>query len=169
MFKNKILVCTAIAAAAALSACSDSGETKDTGATATPVQGTGQHSTGTGNYNSGASHGGLDSSQHSVYFDFDKSDIKPEGLSVIANWAQYLSANPTAKARLEGNTDERGTREYNVALGERRDNSVASALQSRGVSSTQITQVSYGKDHPVALGHDESAWAQNRRVDLNQQ
>ncbi len=71
--------------------------------------------------------------------------------------------------RLEGNTDERGTREYNIALGEQRANAVASALESRGVSAQQLSQISYGKERPVALGHDEASWGQNRRVDLVQQ
>jgi peptidoglycan-associated lipoprotein len=169
MLNNKILVCSAIAmAAAALSACSGSDETKDTGAKPTAVQGSGGTGYTGGNYNSNA-HTGADLSQHSVYFDFDKSEIKPEGASVVANFSQYLTANPTAKLRLEGNTDERGTREYNIALGERRANAVASALESRGASAQQLNQISYGKERPVALGHDESSWAQNRRVDLVQQ
>jgi peptidoglycan-associated lipoprotein len=169
MMNNKILACSAIAlAAVALSACSGSDETKDTGAKPTAVQGSGGNGyTGSGYNNSART--GADLSQHSVYFDFDKSEIKPEGQAVIASWGQSLTASPTSKVRLEGNTDERGTREYNIALGERRANAVASALESRGVSAQQLTQISYGKERPVALGHDESSWAQNRRVDLVQQ
>jgi len=104
-----------------------------------------------------------------IYFDFDKSDIKPEFAAVITGNAQFLAAHPNVKLKLEGNTDERGTREYNIALGERRGNTVAQALESQGVSAQQLSVVSYGEERPVALGHDEASWSQNRRVDLVQQ
>jgi len=107
-------------------------------------------------------------SQHTVYFDFDSSELKPESASIISAWSKYLVAHPTSKIRVEGNTDERGTREYNVALGERRANSVATALEAQGVSAAQLSIISYGEEHPVALGHDEESWSQNRRVDLMQ-
>jgi peptidoglycan-associated lipoprotein len=109
-----------------------------------------------------------DLSQHSVYFDFDQSGIKPEGQQVIANWASYLLAHPTMHARVEGNCDERGTREYNIGLGERRANAVANALEAKGVAAAQLDIISYGKEHPVAPGHDEQSWARNRRADLVQ-
>jgi peptidoglycan-associated lipoprotein len=107
--------------------------------------------------------------QRTIYFDFDSSEIKPEGEPVVAAFARYLTANPTAKVRLEGNTDERGTREYNIALGERRAQSVAHALQAAGVSPSQLSLTSYGEERPVALGHDEASYSQNRRVELIQQ
>ena len=103
-----------------------------------------------------------------VYFEFDSSDLKPEGATLVEAWAQYLAANPGAKVRLEGHGDERGTREYNVGLGERRGNSVLQALTSRGVSERQISVSSFGEERPVAAGHDEAAWAQNRRVEIVQ-
>jgi peptidoglycan-associated lipoprotein len=166
--KNNILACAAIAVAAALAGCSGGESTKadpnakvDNGGIATTP--------GTGYGNTGTQNSGPDLSAHSVYFDFDKSEIKPDSLPVITNWAKWLSSNPTSKVRLEGNTDERGTREYNIGLGERRANAVAQALEAKGVSASQLTTVSYGKERPVALGHDEASWQQNRRVDLVQQ
>ncbi len=167
--KNKILAgVVAVAFAAVLAGCSSGGETK-TDAGAKPVDNGSSLNTQpyTGPTNTGKT--GPDLSAHSVYFDFDKSDIKADSLSVVASWATYLSANPTSKVRLEGNTDERGTREYNIGLGERRANAVAQALEAKGVSASQLTTVSYGKERPVALGHDEASWGQNRRVDLVQQ
>ena len=107
-----------------------------------------------------------DLSQHSVYFDFDKSAIRPDGVPVISDWAGYLTSHPTDRLRIEGNCDERGTPEYNVALGERRANAAAQSLKSQGVSAAQIEVISYGKTRPVALGHDEDSWAKNRRADL---
>jgi peptidoglycan-associated lipoprotein len=111
----------------------------------------------------------VDLSKHSVYFDFDKSEIKPEGQDVVSNWSTYLSSHPTVKVRVEGNCDERGSREYNVGLGERRANAVAQALESNGVSQSQVTVISYGKERPVCTQHDESCWSQNRRADIVQQ
>lgn len=103
-----------------------------------------------------------------VYFDLDSTEIKPEGLAIIDAWSKYLSSNPAAKIRLEGHCDERGTREYNVALGERRGNTVQEALTARGVAAGQIAISSFGEERPLALGHDESAWSQNRRVEIMQ-
>jgi peptidoglycan-associated lipoprotein len=103
-----------------------------------------------------------------VYFDFDSAEIRPEGAALIEAWAKYLAANPGARARLEGHTDERGTREYNIGLGERRGNSVLRALTSRGVSDRQLSVTSFGEERPVASGHDEGAWSQNRRVEIVQ-
>jgi peptidoglycan-associated lipoprotein len=163
--KNKVVAYAVVALAAALAGCSGSGDTKTDNTPPTTNTPAPPPVTNTAPVEAPKA----DLSQHSVYFDFDKSDIKPEGQAVIANWAAYLVANPTAKVRLEGNTDERGTREYNIGLGERRANAVGSALQAKGVSASQLTTVSYGKERPVALGHDEAAWAQNRRADLVQQ
>jgi peptidoglycan-associated lipoprotein len=101
-----------------------------------------------------------------IYFDFDKSDIKPEFASVVTSNAQNLTSHPNLKLKLEGNTDERGTREYNIGLGERRAQAVRRALMLQGVAETQITTVSFGAERPAAEGDDESAWAKNRRVQL---
>lgn len=104
-----------------------------------------------------------------VYFDYDETSIKTDSLSVVDNFARYLSSNPAAKVRLEGHADERGTREYNVGLGERRAIAVQSALLAKGVAQEQLSLISYGEERPAAAGHDESAYAQNRRVQLIRQ
>jgi peptidoglycan-associated lipoprotein len=102
--------------------------------------------------------------QRTVYFDFDKSDIKPEFLDTLTAHAKYLVANPTQKIRIEGYTDERGTVEYNVALGDRRAQAVRRFMLFQGVNADQITTVSYGEAHPADSGHDETAWSKNRRA-----
>jgi len=101
------------------------------------------------------------------YFDFDKSVVKAEGFADLEGHARYLAANPTAKVRLDGHADERGTREYNMALGERRGNAVARFLVVNGVSSSQIEVISYGEEKPAMIGHNEGSWAKNRRVELS--
>ncbi len=101
-----------------------------------------------------------------IYFDFDKSDIKPEYADIISAHARNLSAHPNLKLKLEGNTDERGTREYNIGLGERRAQAVRRALMLQGVSESQLTTVSFGAERPAVEGDDEAAWAKNRRVDM---
>jgi len=101
-----------------------------------------------------------------IYFDFDKSEIKPEYADLISATARDLTSHPTLKIKLEGNTDERGTREYNIGLGERRAQAVRRALLLQGVAEAQITTVSYGAERPAAEGDDETAWSQNRRVEL---
>jgi peptidoglycan-associated lipoprotein len=101
-----------------------------------------------------------------IYFEFDSSELNADGRNLAAGWAAYLAANPNARVRLEGHCDERGTREYNVGLGERRANAVLQALTARGASARQVSVTSYGEERPVAAGHDESAWQQNRRVEI---
>jgi peptidoglycan-associated lipoprotein len=104
--------------------------------------------------------------QRVVYFDFDRYEILPAAQEVLACHGKYLRDRPSAQVTLEGHTDERGTREYNLGLGERRGNSVSSALQGNGSSRAQLNVVSYGEERPVALGSNEEAWAQNRRVEI---
>ena len=101
-----------------------------------------------------------------LYFEFDSSELNPNGQALADAWGAYLAANPSAKVRLEGHADERGTREYNVGLGERRANSVQQALTARGAAERQITVSSFGEERPVSLGHDDAAWSQNRRVEI---
>ncbi len=101
-----------------------------------------------------------------VYFDFDRSDIKSEFYRVIKANADYLALEPTAKVTVEGYCDERGTREYNIALGERRANAVKRALIAEGVSPSRIEVISYGEENPVVEGHNEAAWAKNRRAEF---
>ena len=104
--------------------------------------------------------------QRVVYFDLDRTEIKPEFQAQIACHAAYLRQFPEARVRLEGNADERGSREYNLGLGERRGNAVQSALSAAGGSSSQLNVVSYGEERPVCRQHDESCWSKNRRVEI---
>lgn len=99
------------------------------------------------------------------YFDFDKSELRADVRAELQRQASMLQ-NKTGVVRLEGHCDERGTREYNMALGERRAKAVANYLASLGVPSSQIEPVSYGEEKPAAMGHDEQAWTLNRRVEL---
>ncbi len=98
-----------------------------------------------------------------VYFDFDDANIKPEYRDLLAAHGAFLAKNPGLVVTVEGHTDERGTPEYNVGLGERRANAVKQVLQSYGVQASQIKTVSYGEEKPANPAHDEAAWAQNRR------
>ncbi len=104
--------------------------------------------------------------QRVVYFDLDRTEIRSEFSAQISCHAEYLRQFPNARVSLEGNADERGTREYNLGLGERRGNAVQSALSSAGASMGQLNVVSYGEERPVDRGHDESAWSKNRRVEI---
>ena len=98
-----------------------------------------------------------------VYFDLDKAEIRNDGTSTLNDQAAWLKKYPNITIVVEGHADERGTREYNLALGERRANAVKEYLVSRGVSANRIETVSYGKERPAVLGSNNSAWAQNRR------
>ena len=102
----------------------------------------------------------------SVYFDFDKSFIVPKFDDVIRSHAGYLRANPDLKVEIQGNCDERGSREYNIGLGNSRALAVKAALELSGVQGGRITITSFGSEKPLALGHDESSWQQNRRADF---
>lgn len=105
----------------------------------------------------------------SYYYDFDKNDVRSDDIPSIKVQANYLATHTNGKVLLAGNTDERGSREYNIALGERRAMSVATILQANGVSKSQITTVSYGAEKPVAVGHSEEDYQKNRRTDLTYQ
>lgn len=104
--------------------------------------------------------------QRVIYFDFDNAEIRPEYRDVVAAHAANLSRTPTMKLRLEGHADERGSREYNIGLGERRSQSVRRALMLQGVGDGQIVTVSYGEERPAQSGSDEATWAKNRRVEI---
>ena len=101
-----------------------------------------------------------------VYFDFDVAELTMDTKDTLKEHALALSANTSLTVTLEGHCDERGTVEYNLALGERRAQAVANYLMAHGVSRSQIETISYGEEQPVALSHTESAWAQNRRVEI---
>lgn len=100
------------------------------------------------------------------YFDFDRSELKPRERTLLTGHAAYLRDNPDVRVTIEGHADERGTREYNLALGERRGDAVRTFLQSLGVRGSQMSVVSYGEERPVDPGHTEAAWSKNRRAEL---
>lgn len=101
-----------------------------------------------------------------IYFDYDQAELRPEFLDIVAQHGRFLAQNPDGRVRLEGHTDERGTREYNIALGEARAKTIARMLQLQGVSSAQTRTVSYGEELPVDDAHNNDAWAKNRRVNI---
>jgi len=103
----------------------------------------------------------------SVYYEFDRYDVKAQYRGLVEQHAAWLRANPRARLVIVGNTDERGTSEYNLALGQRRAESVTRMLVLMGVKDEQIEAVSFGKEKPRAAGHDEASWAENRRSDFN--
>ncbi|MGM0679590.1 MAG: peptidoglycan-associated lipoprotein Pal [Pseudomonadota bacterium] len=105
-------------------------------------------------------------SKRVLYFDFDSSKVTEEQREIIDAHAAFLSRNPEVSVVLEGHADERGTREYNLALGERRAKAVEQLLQVQGVAADQIQVISFGEERPVALDHNESAWRLNRRVEI---
>ena len=166
-----------------LTACGSTGGTKDDASTGpAPVDERGE---GTGAYGAdgggaeamgieGA--GGLDAqaltdptsplSQRTIYFEYDSAEVSAEGREILAAHAAYLANNPGVNLVLEGHGDERGSREYNIALGERRAMAVRTLMLFLGALEDQLQTVSYGEEKPVALGHDEGAWRLNRRVEL---
>lgn len=169
MFKQLILS-GVVAFGLVLTGCA-SKSTKDAGAGA---DSSGLGTSGAGDA-SGAGSGigsddtsGLSLADRTVYFAFDGTDLDAAGQTIVKRFAAYLAKNPTAKVRLEGHADERGTREYNVGLGERRANAVAAALIAGGATAAQISNVSYGEERAADPGHDEAAWAKNRRVEIVQ-
>ncbi len=99
-----------------------------------------------------------------IYFDYDKSDIKPDMRKILADHARALKDNPNIKLVIEGHCDERGTIEYNLALGERRANAVKNYLENYGIDANRLSTISYGKERPLDPGHNEAAWAKNRRA-----
>jgi peptidoglycan-associated lipoprotein len=132
----------------------------DTGATTNPMAGDGKY---------GPNDLDTDSClrQRVVYFDFDQDNLSPQFQAAIACHAKYLQDRPTARMTLEGNADERGTREYNLALGERRGNAVSAAVQGSGGSASQVTVTSLGEERPTCADSSEDCWAKNRRVEIS--
>ena len=167
---HRVMVVLLLVGACALSACA-SKPSKPAGEQG--MASTGAEGAGATNANAGA---GSDDeaagpqagllAKRTVYFDFDSSEIKGDGTDIVAAHAKYLAANHATRVRLEGHTDERGSREYNIGLGERRAQAVRRALLLQGAADTQISTVSYGEERPAVAGHDESAWAKNRRVEI---
>jgi peptidoglycan-associated lipoprotein len=101
-----------------------------------------------------------------VYFDYDTADIQPQFNALLQAHGQYLAQNPNTQLRLEGHADERGSREYNIGLGERRAQAVRRVLMLQGAAGSQLTTVSYGEERPAQTGSDDEAWRLNRRVEL---
>lgn len=130
--------------------------------------GMGQGGTMGGSTTGGSALGGPGASQENriIYFEFDRFDIKPEYNAILQAHARYLSSNPAARVRLEGHADERGSREYNIGLGEKRAQSVRNVLLLQGAVSDQIVTVSFGEERPAVIGSDEEAWSLNRRVEI---
>jgi peptidoglycan-associated lipoprotein len=165
--KSKSSAWLVIAAAALLFAgCTSTGTKDDPGASV--------EDRGTGAVTSGASQGGAWTGNplenpnsllytKTVYFDFDQSTIRSEFVDVLRAHAAYLNSNRSVSVLIEGHADERGSREYNIGLGERRANAVRTFLAAEGVSEAQMNTISYGEERPAALGHDEMSWAENRR------
>ena len=113
--------------------------------------------------------GGADSellNSRVIYFEYDSSSLTPESEAIVQAHAEYLSSASGVGVILEGHADERGTREYNLALGEDRANGVANLMEALGVSGGRIQTISYGEERPVSLGSDDSAWGLNRRVEI---
>lgn len=162
--------------ALSLAACQKPKQTRpeDQGPAATTEPGA--TTSGLGSESAGAAAGGALTAQQqaladlkqksTIYFAYDSSEIRPEYIDVVAAHAAYLVKYPAARARLEGHADERGSREYNIGLGERRAQTVRRALMLQGVAEAQLTTVSYGEERPAVEGSDEAAYAQNRRVEV---
>ncbi|MDD2760247.1 MAG: peptidoglycan-associated lipoprotein Pal [Methylomonas sp.] len=108
-------------------------------------------------------------SKQTIYFELDSSQVKQEFVPVVAAHAQYLASHPGQRVILAGHADERGSSEYNIALGEQRAKSVERMIRAQGVGSNQLEVVSYGEEKPAVSGHDESAWQMNRRVEVGYQ
>ena len=162
---NKVLIISLLAGSVA--ACSTTKKDEDSAAQADQTADTRQGAKDQGSFTSNPFEDPSNPlSKRVVYFDFDSSEVKSADREVIMAHAQYLASHPQAKVVLEGHADERGTREYNIALGERRAKAVSQLMLLQGASQSQIDVISFGEERPIALGHDESAWSANRRVEI---
>ncbi len=163
-----------ISGAILLAACSSTPKTNDSAAAPIrpkpiePIGSIDPRAVGTVNATSSSAINNADGSmaKHSVYFDYDSYVLKQEFNPVIAANSKYLGNNKGTKVVIQGNTDERGGREYNLALGQKRAEAVRKALVLMGVPDSSLEAVSFGKEKPKALGSDEAAWAENRRADI---
>lgn len=186
----KLLASSVLAVALAVSGCAPQTTAPGTGGGATGGYGAGTGGAGNNNpygYGYGSGAGGSGSNygagsgvytpaelsnpnsilaQRIIYFDFDSSNIRPEYMNILNAHASLLSAYPNLRVRLEGHADERGSREYNVALSERRGYSVLDYLQVKGVRANQMDVIGYGEEVPADFGHNEAAWGKNRRVEI---
>ena len=160
---------------AVLAGCSSKGGTTDEGEMAAVDDrgtATGEGAVATGAAGAGTFQGmSIDDpasplSRRVIYFEYDSSNILAEDQDLLNSHAMYLSANPGQSVTLEGHADERGSREYNIGLGDRRVQSVRRVLELQGVSPQQISTVSYGEEKPAVEGHSDTAWRMNRRVEI---
>jgi len=175
---NKLKMLAALLVVALVTGCTGSSKsTVDDGAAGTAqggaaASGVGDSGMGQGGAMGGDAAGGAlggpGAAQENriVYFEFDRFDVKPEYNAILQAHGRYLSSNPSARVRLEGHADERGSREYNIGLGEKRAQSVRSVLLLQGAVSDQIATVSFGEERPAVIGSDDEAWALNRRVEI---
>ena len=176
--RKRVLIWTAIIGAVVLAGCSSHKPRPTTTPAGTTVPSDQSQTSGadtSGAYGAAIANGsgegvaGPSAAQlkaRTIYFDFDSSEIRSDYSALITAHAHYLASNATIRVRLEGNTDERGSREYNIGLGERRAQAVRRALLLQGVAESQITTVSYGEERPAVTGHTEEAWSKNRRVEI---
>ena len=159
---------------ALVAACSTQPATESAGSNAQPAAGaSAQQSTVRPGSPGAAASGdamknakGTKVAKRSVYYDFDKSEIKPEQLPTVEANASYLRERQALKVRVEGNADERGSREYNLALGQKRAEAVTKTMRLLGVPESRMESVSYGAERPRSSGHDEQSWSENRRADI---
>lgn len=177
---RKILSLMLLVTVMALGACGhkppkDTGPAASSQVPAVGAQTDGAGANGAAGANANAAGGGEDVAgpqegilaQRNIYFAFDSSEISAEGMALVTAHAHYLVAHANLHVRLEGNTDERGSREYNIGLGERRAQAVRRAMLLLGVAEAQLATVSYGAERAAVEGHDEAAWSKNRRVTIN--
>lgn len=143
-----------IASIALLAACSNT----DSSSTGTGA------GAGAGNIRPGSQEDLVANVGDRVFFDYDRSNVRADQRPVLQRQAEWMGRYPEVRVQIEGNADERGTREYNLAIGQRRANATRDVLAAGGVDPSRISTISYGKDQPASLGSDESSWAQNRRA-----
>ena len=169
VLKGLMLALPVLAVAACSSHKNNNNDQTGMGADGAYGNGAGMNGSGNGNMSS-AEQARLQMQQlqqnNIVYFGLDKYDVQSDYAQMLDQHAAFLRSNPSYKVTIEGHADERGTPEYNIALGERRANAVKMYLQGKGVSADQMSIVSYGKEKPAVLGHDEAAYSKNRRAVL---
>jgi peptidoglycan-associated lipoprotein len=178
MSRSARKTCFALAAASLLAgACASNTPPADTSAAPASASGTPAARTGSAATNQPGQRAGSQAGaqptyskgipdKRSVYYDFDRSDVKPEFRPAIESHARYLRDHGDARVTIEGNGDERGSREYNLALGQKRAESVRQMMRLSGATDNQMEAVSFGEEKPKAVGHDEASWAENRRSDV---
>jgi peptidoglycan-associated lipoprotein len=179
MRAKKLMIAVAILGCCALSGCakkSGAGQYDGSGSAMSSAggdasgqtygTGSGGDMSGSNNVNGMVQNRMVAPSNQTYYFDFDQNTVLNSDMPYIKQQADYIATHPNAKVRLEGNTDDRGSREYNIGLGWRRDQAVARVMQLEGVKPSQIAMVSFGKEKPAVDGDNEQAWRLNRRVNL---